>query len=97
MGEGALYGSEALRALSARIGHPFTSVGIWNSQAAGDAEVVANMVEEEERPVSKYAEDLPVVDNGVKISPDPSKWECAESGMKENLWLNLSTGHIGSG
>lgn len=66
-------------------------------QAAGDADEIANMVAEEERPVSKYAESLPMLDNGVRISSDPSTWECAESGMKENLWLNLSTGHIGSG
>ena len=31
------------------------------------------------------------------MNPDPSSWECAKSGMKENLWLNLSDGHIGSG
>eukprot|EP00621_Florenciella_sp_RCC1693_P016503 CAMPEP_0182531890 /NCGR_PEP_ID=MMETSP1323-20130603/10212_1 /TAXON_ID=236787 /ORGANISM="Florenciella parvula, Strain RCC1693" /LENGTH=833 /DNA_ID=CAMNT_0024741539 /DNA_START=51 /DNA_END=2548 /DNA_ORIENTATION=- len=66
-------------------------------QAAGDAEAVNTLVEDEERPVSKYAEGLVQLDNGVKISPDSSKWECAESGMKENLWLNLSTGYIGSG
>ena len=32
-----------------------------------------------------------------KISPDPKEWVCEESGMRENLWLNLSDGHIGSG
>lgn len=53
--------------------------------------------ENEERKVSKYAENLVQVDNGVKISPDPSTWKCADSGMTENLWLNLSTGYIGSG
>lgn len=58
---------------------------------------VATSVGEEEVPVSKYAAALPLLENGVKISPDASTWECAESGMKENLWLNLSTGHIGSG
>ncbi len=25
------------------------------------------------------------------------QWRCEESGLQENLWLNLSTGHIGSG
>jgi len=58
---------------------------------------VATSVGEEEVAVSKYAANLPLLENGVKISPDASTWECAESGMKENLWLNLSTGHIGSG
>ena len=28
---------------------------------------------------------------------NPCDWLCAETGAKENLWLNLSTGHIGSG
>lgn len=27
----------------------------------------------------------------------PSDWACEETGAKDNLWLNLSTGHIGSG
>jgi len=70
---------------------------VASHQAAGDAEEVVNMVEEEDRPVSKYADGLVQLDNGVKISPDASTWACAESGMKENLWLNLSDGHIGSG
>jgi len=48
-------------------------------------------------PVSKYAEALIQLDNGKKISPDPKTWKCEESGMTENLWLNLSTGYIGSG
>ena len=36
-------------------------------------------------------------EKGVKVNPDPSSWECEASGMKENLWLNLSDGYIGSG
>lgn len=58
---------------------------------------VAAAWEEEDRKESKYARDLPQIDNGIKISPDPRQWQCEESGMTENLWLNLSTGHIGSG
>ena len=56
------------------------------------------MWEEEEKPISKYAatlEQLPT--EGKTIPMDPSQWVCEESGMKENLWLNLSTGYIGSG
>lgn len=53
--------------------------------------------EEEDRKPSKYADSLIQVENGKKILPDPSTWKCEESGMAENLWLNLSTGHIGSG
>ena len=52
---------------------------------------------DEEIPVSKYAADLPFVDNGVKISPDPATWKCEKSGDTENIWLNLSDGYIGGG
>ena len=53
---------------------------------------------DEEIPVSKYAnENLPFVDNGVVIDPDPKTWKCAKSGDTENLWLNLSDGYIGGG
>lgn len=51
----------------------------------------------DERPVSKYAGTLVQLDNGKKIPSDPKQWACEDSGMKENLWLNLSTGYIGSG
>ena len=54
-------------------------------------------LDDEPKPVSKYAEGLPFVDNGVKISPDPSTWKCEKSGATDNLWLNLSTGFIGGG
>ena len=30
-------------------------------------------------------------------SPNPADWRCDETGVTENLWLNLSTGFIGSG
>ncbi len=52
---------------------------------------------EEERRVSKYADALPQLHTGRNISPVPKDWTCDESGTVENLWLNLSTGHIGSG
>eukprot|EP00960_Hanusia_phi_P028597 747500-Hanusia_phi.AAC.1 len=55
------------------------------------------MAWEDKRQVSKYAQNLVQVNNGKKISPDPKTWKCEESGMTENLWLNLSDGHIGSG
>jgi ubiquitin carboxyl-terminal hydrolase 5/13 len=54
-------------------------------------------VDDEKRPVSKYAVALEQVDNGVRISNNPSSWKCADSGATDNLWLNLSTGYIGSG
>ena len=46
---------------------------------------------------SRYAETLVQLPATKKISPNPSDWVCEESGMRENLWLNLSDGHIGSG
>lgn len=51
----------------------------------------------EPKPVSKYSENLPFVENGVKVSPIPSDWRCEKSGDNENLWLNLSDGFIGGG
>lgn len=53
---------------------------------------------EEQRAVSKYALELQQeLTNGKTIPSNPSDWRCAETGVKENLWLNLSTGVIGSG
>ncbi|VEU43391.1 unnamed protein product [Pseudo-nitzschia multistriata] len=53
--------------------------------------------DDEEIPISKYCNELPFVDNGVKISPDPKSWKCEKSGDTENIWLNLSDGFIGGG
>ena len=57
---------------------------------------------EEQRQVSRYAANLPQLEAGLgrhgrQIPSDPSLWVCDETGVKENLWLNLSTGFIGSG
>jgi ubiquitin carboxyl-terminal hydrolase 5/13 len=57
----------------------------------------AKMWMEDPPKVSKYAEHLIQLDNGKKISPNPKDWKCEDSGLTENLWLNLSTGYIGSG
>jgi hypothetical protein len=46
---------------------------------------------------ARYAEGLPQLDSGRKISPNPADWRCDDTAVTENLWLNLSTGHIGSG
>ena len=66
-------------------------------QGAGARADTSSWEADQELRVSKYAAGLAQLDNGVRISPDASTWRCAESGMAENLWLNLSTGHIGSG
>lgn len=52
---------------------------------------------EEEKPISKYADSIDFVENGVIISPNPTEWKCGKTGATDNLWLNLSTGFIGGG
>lgn len=52
---------------------------------------------QEERQVSKYAKDLEQLPCTRKVPMDPKQWRCEETGVTENLWLNLSTGFIGSG
>jgi len=54
-------------------------------------------LDDQPKPVSKYAAALEVLDNGKIISPNPKDWKCESSGDTENLWLNLSTGYIGGG
>lgn len=54
-------------------------------------------LDDEPNPISKYAAELPFVDNGIQINPDPSTWKCEASGDTENIWLNLSDGYIGGG
>lgn len=52
---------------------------------------------EEELRESKYSADLVQLSPTKKISPNPKDWKCEKSGDTQNLWLNLSDGHIGSG
>ncbi|XP_034356062.1 ubiquitin carboxyl-terminal hydrolase 13 [Arvicanthis niloticus] len=47
---------------------------------------------ENELPVSKYANNLVQLENGVRIPP--SGWKCAQCDLRENLWLNLTDGSI---
>lgn len=47
--------------------------------------------------ISKHADNLIQLENGIKISNDPKTWKCELSGDTSNLWLNLSTGYIGGG
>jgi ubiquitin carboxyl-terminal hydrolase 5/13 len=54
-------------------------------------------LEEEPLPISKYAYNLPIIENGKTISPNPTDWRCESSGETDNLWLNLSDGYIGGG
>ncbi|XP_008104196.3 ubiquitin carboxyl-terminal hydrolase 13 isoform X2 [Anolis carolinensis] len=47
---------------------------------------------EEELQVSKHANILVQMDNGVRIPP--SGWKCSKCDLRENLWLNLTDGSI---
>ncbi|KAH0517090.1 Ubiquitin carboxyl-terminal hydrolase 13 [Microtus ochrogaster] len=47
---------------------------------------------ENELPVSKYANNLAQLDNGVRVPP--SGWKCARCDLRENLWLNLTDGSV---
>ncbi|XP_069831233.1 ubiquitin carboxyl-terminal hydrolase 13 isoform X2 [Dendropsophus ebraccatus] len=47
---------------------------------------------DEELQVSKFANNLVQIDNGVRIPP--SGWKCAKCELRENLWLNLTDGSI---
>ena len=49
------------------------------------------------RGVTRYARDLVQLPAERKVPADPALWKCDDTGVTENLWLNLSTGHIGSG
>lgn len=46
----------------------------------------------EQRCVSKYAESLEQLENGVKIPP--KGWKCTNCDKRDNLWLNLTDGTI---
>jgi ubiquitin carboxyl-terminal hydrolase 5/13 len=53
---------------------------------------------DQEKIISKYAENLPLVNpQNKKISQDPKQWKDEASDATDNLWLNLSTGYIGGG
>jgi ubiquitin carboxyl-terminal hydrolase 5/13 len=61
-------------------------------------DVQAWALDQDDIPVSKYAADLPFIDNGVTISPDPTAWQCQKYGATDQgVWLNLSDGFMGGG
>ena len=85
-------------ALSSTVWHG--NIAVQEHDNASTADQAAQW--EEQRQVSRYARNLPQLETGLgrfgrQIPSDPSLWVCDESGVKENLWLNLSTGFIGSG
>ena len=68
-----------------------------NAKSAIGQETNAAVAWEFEAKPTRFGNDLIQLPPHKKISPDPKDWVCEESGMRENLWLNLSDGHIGSG
>ena len=57
---------------------------------------VAAWVASEEKPISKHAATIVQVSGGA-IKIPPSGWKCTDCDKTENLWLNLTDGHIGCG
>ncbi|KAF2345945.1 Zinc finger UBP-type, partial [Trinorchestia longiramus] len=49
----------------------------------------------EVRQISRYADNLEQLDNGIKIPP--KGWQCSKCELRDNLWLNLSDGAIHCG
>ena len=62
--------------------------------SAPNASKVDAMVawEGDKRAVSKFAEDLQQLQNGIKIPP--SGWKCEKCDLTTNLWLNLTDGSV---
>lgn len=74
---------------------PLTGVSVQKRDGVEEQESAAAWVEE--RQESKFAKDLKQLEVWRKLSPNPSDWKCDFTDATENLWLNLSTGKIGSG
>lgn len=57
-----------------------------------EKELLAGTWDGEARQVSKFAEGLLQLNNGVKVPP--SGWKCEKCDLTNNLWLNLTDGSI---
>nr|CAG4638254.1 EOG090X0181 [Cyclestheria hislopi] len=69
--------------------------GILSAQSADYLDEVQSLEstwDGEVRRVSKFAENLQQLDNGVKVLP--SGWQCSQCDKKDNLWLNLTDGAV---
>ncbi|KAG8191918.1 hypothetical protein JTE90_007718 [Oedothorax gibbosus] len=60
-----------------------------------EADAMAGTWDGMQREVTKHANTLVQLENGVKIPP--KDWQCQECGLQENLWLNLTDGAIHCG
>ncbi|XP_064119478.1 ubiquitin carboxyl-terminal hydrolase 5-like [Macrobrachium nipponense] len=69
--------------------------GILKAESAlhlAEVEAAAGAWDGEVRPVTKHADTLQQLDNGVKVPP--RGWKCEECDKTDNLWLNLTDGRI---
>lgn len=68
---------------------------IMAAQSAGRMEELAALEstwDGEARRVSKHAESLEQLNNGVRVPPHG--WQCAKCDKTDNLWMNLSDGTV---
>ena len=100
-------GSPDLTVVAHRIPHPEVSTTALPTLvslvadaiiAHTDVAVAAAVEAWEDKPhPSKYAASLEQLPSPPRISPHASTWVCADCDKRDNLWLNLSDGHIGCG
>ncbi len=72
--------------------------GIISAESAtykAEIEAAAGSWDGEKIEVSKFADNLEQLDNGIKIPP--KGWKCSECDLTTNLWLNLTDGTISCG
>ncbi|XP_072040059.1 ubiquitin carboxyl-terminal hydrolase 5-like isoform X2 [Amphiura filiformis] len=67
------------------------AAGILTAESASRQDQIAAW-DGEKRIISKYADNLKQLDNGVKVPP--SGWKCTGCDLKDNLWMNLTDGTI---
>ncbi|KAL5491044.1 hypothetical protein EMCRGX_G016259 [Ephydatia muelleri] len=68
--------------------------GILAVSSASKQEAIATW-EGDKKSVSRYAETLVQLDNGVKVPP--SGWKCSECDLTTHLWMNLTDGSVHCG
>ncbi|KCV72971.1 hypothetical protein H696_00524 [Fonticula alba] len=65
---------------------------ILKATSAGTQQLVDTWVADQSIAVSKFAENLEQLDNGVRVPP--TGWKCSKCDLTENLWMNLTDGAI---
>lgn len=67
-------------------------IDVQSASKLAELEALTGTWDGEARIVSKYAENLLQLNNGVRIPP--AGWKCEKCDKTENLWLNLTDGSI---